>query len=302
MKIYDCFMYSNERDLLNLRLKYLDKYVDYFVIIESCFNHKGEKRKLLFNHTKYKKFKNKIIYLVYKKTKNLKRVNKSVNEIKKALVESNNAWLRENGQRNFMENGLNNAAPNDIILISDVDEIPNLENINFNKIDDKLIFFRHKRFNYKLNLKLPNCTEIGTRACKKKNLISPQWLRNIKTRKYPYYRIDTFFSKVKYTSIKMIKNGGWHFTYLKSAKDIYLKLKSFAHHVEFELNPLSIKDIQNLINKKKAINAFKDNSSNKDVNKHFYTFDKGAQLIKSNINELPNYVIKNPSEFKKWIS
>ena len=302
MKIYDCFMYSNEKDLLDLRLKYLDKYVDYFVIVESCFNHKGEKRKLLFNHTKYKRFKNKIIYLVYKKTTNLKRVNKNVNEIQKALVESNNAWLRENGQRNFIENGLNNAAHNDIILISDVDEIPNLENVNFNKINDKLIFFRHKRFNYKLNLKLPNCTEIGTRACKKKNLISPQWLRNIKTRKYPYYRIDTFFSKVKYTNIKMIKNGGWHFTYLKSAKDIYLKLKSFAHHVEFELNPLSIKDIQNLINKKKAINAFKDNSSNKDINEHFYTFDKGVQLIKSNINELPNYVIKNPKKFKKWIS
>ena len=302
MKIFDCFMYSNEKDLLDLRLKYLDKYVDYFVIIESCFNHKGEKRKLLFNHKKYKRFKNKIIYLIYKKPKNLKRINKNASQIQKALIASNNAWLRENGQRNFIESGLNNAGPNDIILISDVDEIPNLENINFNKITDKLIFFRQKWFYYKLNLKLPNYTEIGTRACKKKDLISPQWLRNIKKKKYPFYRIDTFFSKVKYTNIKMIKDGGWHFTYLKKAKDIYLKLKSFAHHVEFELSPLSIKDIQNFINKKKAINAFKDNSSNIDINRQFYTFDKGAQLIKSNINELPNYVIKNPSKFKKWMS
>ena len=214
-------MYSNENDLLDLRLKYLDKYVDYFVIIESCFNHKGEKRKLLFNHKKYKRFKNKIIYLIYKKTKNLKKINKNASQIQKALIASNNAWLRENGQRNFIESGLNNAAPNDIILISDVDEIPNLENVNFNKITNKLIFFRQKWFYYKLNLKLPNYTEIGTRACKKKNLISPQWLRNIKRKKYPNFRIDTLFSKVKYTNIKMIKNGGWHFTYLKKAKDIY---------------------------------------------------------------------------------
>ena len=52
MKIFDCFMYFDEDLILDLRLNILDKYVDYFVIVESVFTHRGEKRKLLFNHKK----------------------------------------------------------------------------------------------------------------------------------------------------------------------------------------------------------------------------------------------------------
>ena len=70
MKIYDCFMYFDEEVVLDLRLNSLDKFVDYFVIVESIFTHKGEKRDLNFNDKKFEKFKDKIIYLVYDKQPN----------------------------------------------------------------------------------------------------------------------------------------------------------------------------------------------------------------------------------------
>ena len=65
MKIYDCFMYFDEELVVNVRLNTLDEFVDYFVIVESKFTHKGDPRELKFNHKKFEKFKNKIIYLVY---------------------------------------------------------------------------------------------------------------------------------------------------------------------------------------------------------------------------------------------
>ena len=67
MKIFDCFMYFDEELVLDLRLNFLDEYIDYFVIVESKYTHKGEKRKLKFNHKKFEKFKHKIIYLVFDK-------------------------------------------------------------------------------------------------------------------------------------------------------------------------------------------------------------------------------------------
>ena len=70
MKIFDCFMYFDEEIVLDARLNYLDPYVDYFVIIESCYTHRGDKRDLKFDIKKYKKFKDKIIYKVYDQVPN----------------------------------------------------------------------------------------------------------------------------------------------------------------------------------------------------------------------------------------
>ena len=118
----------------------------------------------------------------------------------------------------------------DLILVSDVDEIPNLSNIDLKTISEKIIFFKQDMFYYKFNLKIPNFKWSGTKACRKKDLINPQWLRNIKDRKYPFYRLDTFFSKTKYMNIKFIEKGGWHFSNIKTAEEIEYKLKSYLHH------------------------------------------------------------------------
>ena len=295
MKIFDCFMYFDEDVILDVRLNTLDKYIDYFVIVESSFTHKGEKRNLNFDLKNFSKFKDKIIYLVYdKQPDEIKNINEKDTEEEKSVKYIFNAIYRENGQRNLISEGLNIAAENDVILISDVDEIPNLEKVNFNNFNEKLFFFNQEMFYYKFNLKLPNFNWVGTKSCRKKNLISPQWLRNIKDRNYPFYRIDIFFSKNKYSNIKFIDNGGWHFTNIKSPEEIRHKLSSYLHHREFEINPLSIYEIENLIKNKKAIYDLTIDKKNQKIG-------DGEILEKYELNKLPSYINSNLEKFKKWI-
>ena len=171
MKIFDCFMYFDEETVCDIRLNYLNKYVDYFVIVESTFTHKGEKRKLEFNHEKFRRFKDKIIYLIYDtEPKDIRPVKENDTQIIKLEKDIINAGHRENGQRNFIEHGLRNADENDMIILSDVDEIPNLENTNFKEINNKIILFKQDMFYYKFNLTLPNFTWVGTKCCRKKKL------------------------------------------------------------------------------------------------------------------------------------
>ena len=292
MKIYDCFMYFDEEVVLDLRLNALNKFIDYFVIVESIFTHKGEQRELNFNYKKFEKFKDKIIYLVYdKQPKDLLSIKDQKTDHGGYIM---NALLRENGQRNFILEGLKSAKEDDLILISDVDEIPNLENINLKEYNEKIIQFRQDMFHYKFNLKLPNFTWTGTKGCKKKNLINPQWLRNIKDKKYPFFRIDTIFSKTKYISIKFINNGGWHFSNIKSAEEIKYKLKSYLHHREFDINPLETQEIENIIEKKQAIYDL-------NVDKRISKFGNGSKLENYPINKLPQYLQLNKKKYEQWI-
>ena len=239
MKIYDCFMYFDEEVVLDVRLNTLNEFVDYFVIVESIYTHKGNLRELKFNHKKFEKFKDKIIYIVDEETyPQTDEINTEDSEGEKSRKAIFNAAYRENGQRNLITRGLKKANDEDIIMVSDVDEIPKLSELNFKNINEKIILFKQDMFYYKFNLWLPNLIWTGTKACKKKNLVNPQWLRNIKDRKYSFFRIDTFFSKTKYTSIKVINDGGWHFSNIKTPKEIEFKLRSYLHHREFDLNPL----------------------------------------------------------------
>ena len=295
MKIFDCFMYFDEDIVLDLRLNLLNDFVDYFVIVESKFNHKGEKRNLKFNINQFKAFKTKIIYLVFdEEPKDLETFNendsKNITNGKFIL----NAGKRENGQRNFLLNGLKDAQNDDVILISDVDEIPNLKKVNFLNIKEKIIMFQQDMFYYKFNLKLPEYVWVGTKGCRKKDLISPQWLRNIKDKKYPFYRLDTFFSKNKYSSIRFISDGGWHFTNIKSAKEIEYKLRSYLHHLEFDINPLTVEEIKEIMDNKHAI-------YNLNVDQRATKFGKGPKLLKFEFDRLPEYIKKNKKKFERWL-
>ncbi len=295
MKIFDCFMYFDEEVVLDVRLNTLDKYVDYFVIVESSFTHKGDNKNLMFNHNKFEKFKNKIIYLVYdKQPKGIEVVNENDSEGEKSRKYILNAVLRENGQRNFIQNGLNKAEDNDIILISDVDEIPNLSEVNFNNISEKIIMFHQDMFYYKFDLKIPNLLWTGTKGCRKKYLLSPQWLRNVKDRKYFPFRIDILFSEKKYSSVKFISNGGWHFSNIKTAEEIEYKLKSYLHHREFDEQSLSVEEIQNIIENKKAIYDLK-------VDKRVNKIGDGSKLVKIKFEKLPIYIQQNKHNYMKWL-
>ena len=288
-------MYFDEEVVLDIRLNTLNEFVDYFVIVESKFTHKGDPRNLKFNLKSFEKFKDKIIYLIYDEIPSeIEKINieDSYNEQTRKYIL--NAVHRENEQRNFIKNGLSSAGNNDLIFISDVDEIPNLSNLNLNKITEKIILFRQDMFYYKFNLHLPNLVWTGTKGCKKKDLLSPQWLRNIKDRKYSPFRIDVLFSKKKYISIKIINNGGWHFSNIKTAKEIEFKLRSYLHHREFDENPLSINEIDKIIKDKKAIY---DLSVDKTVNK----IGNGNKLEKFEFKKLPIYIQANKDNYKEWI-
>jgi len=296
MKIFDCFMYFDEDVVLDVRLNTLNQYVSKFIIVESLFTHKGDKRDLKFDIKKFNKFENKIVYLVYENEPfEIESINEADTENEKSVKSIFNAIHRENGQRNFISEGLKNAHDEDFILVSDLDEIPNLSNINLNNFKEKLIFFNQEMFYYKFNLKLPNFNWVGTKSCKKKNFISAQWLRNIKDKNYPFYRLDLLFSKNKYGNIRFIKNGGWHFTNIKTSEEIRHKLSSYLHHREFDLNPLSTSEIEELIKNKKAIY---DLSADKRSQK----FGNGIELENYDIKKLPNYIYKNLDKFKNWIN
>ena len=295
MKIYDCFMYFDEEVVVDVRLNTLNEFVDYFVIVESRFTHKGDARELKFNHKKFEKFKDKIIYIVdeeiYSLTEKIKIDDSEDEKSRKAIF---NAAYRENGQRNLISKGIEGANKEDFIMISDVDEIPKLSGLNFNTLKEKIILFKQDMFYYKFNLKLPNLIWTGTKACRKKDLVNPQWLRNIKDRKYPFFRIDTFFSNTKYTSIKIINDGGWHFSNIKTPKEIEFKLRSYLHHREFDLNPLSVEQINEIIKNKQAIYDLK---VDKTVNK----IGNGSILEKFEFNKLPEYIVTNKDKFLDWI-
>tara|TARA_B100001741_G_scaffold288905_1_gene267414 strand:- start:20 stop:889 length:870 start_codon:yes stop_codon:yes gene_type:complete len=288
-------MYFDEEIVLDTRLNYLDKFVDYFVIVESKFTHRGDSRNLNFDINKFSKFKNKIIYKVYDEIpNNIDEINDNDDESTKSGKYIMNAVYRENGQRNFIMSGLKEANDEDIILISDVDEIPNLSEIKIKSIKEKIILFKQDMFYYKFNLKLPDIEWTGTKACKKKNLLNPQWLRNIKDRKYPIYRIDVLFSKKKYIDVKIINNGGWHFSNIKSPDKIEHKLKSYLHHREFDLVPLNVNEIKKIMQNKQAIY---DLSVDKTVNK----IGIGSKLEKYDLKKLPEVITINLEKYKEWL-
>ena len=292
MKIYDCFMYYDEDLVLDLRLNILSKYVDKFIINESLFTHSGKPRSLKFKLENFSKFKDKIEYKVIENLPdNLQKIDKNDSSEEKENKIIINALKRENYQRNRLLDQKDSWNDNDIIIISDVDEIPNLENFNLKKT---FSFFIQKMYYYKFNLKHPKLNWIGSRACRKKNLKGAQWLRNIKAKKYPFFRLDIFFSNKKYFNIDFINNGGWHFTSVKKPEDIHFKLSNFLHHYEFEETNIGIKEMEKFIKEKKVLY---DHSVDQRKSK----WNSEITLVKSNMDELPMYISENLQKYKDWL-
>ena len=295
MNIYDCFMYFDEDLLLDLRLNVLNNFVKKFVITEATYTHNGSKKKLQFDINKFKKFEDKIIYIIVDQhPENILKLSDGDSKNRRAEKLILNGMARDYFQRENLDKGLNAAHEDDLILISDLDEIPNLEVVDLSKIHNNIAIFEQKMFYYKFNLLYENYTWQGTKAVKKKNFISPQWLRNVKGRKYPLWRIDTFFSKTKYMNIRIINNGGWHFTNLKNANEIEYKLKSYLHHREFDVNPISSEEIKKIMNDKIAIY---DLSLDKKTQK----IGHGKKLQKYSLEKLPKFLQNNIVKYQEWI-
>ena len=296
MRIFDCFMFYDEEVVLDIRLNSLKNSVDCFVVVESKFYHNGKKRDLKFDINKYPKFKEKIIYIVQdEEPLNLETVKKEDDEGIKSYKYIFNAHKRENFQRNLISKGLEKANEDDLIMISDVDEIPNLKDLNVARVNNKIVIFEQNIFYYKLNRYLEGFTWHGTKACKKKNLKSPQWIRNVKNKKFGFWRLDTFFSENKYINKIFIKNGGWHFSNLKNPEDIENKLKSYLHHRDFDVENIDLKEISKLMKNNETIyDMFADKTEKK-----FSENKKKLSLYPK--NDLPQYILNNENKFKEWL-
>ena len=177
MNIYDCFMYYDEDLLLDLRLNSLDKFVKKFVITEATYTHNGNK-KLNFDINKFKKFKDKIIYIIVdKEPENILKIEKNDNEYQVGEKLILNGMARDYFQREKLMEGLNEAISEDLILISDLDELPNLEKFDYKSVENNIIIFEQKMFYYKLNLLYDNFVWQGTRAIKYKNFFIPSMVK-----------------------------------------------------------------------------------------------------------------------------
>jgi len=262
MKIIDCFNYFDEDLILDIRLATLFDYVDKFIICEATLDHAGNKKKLNFDIKKFKKYEEKIKYII-------------IGDLPKVIKKFKKHWhpahARDQFQRNSLVRGLEDCEPNDLIMISDLDEIPNPEKISDFKKEDKYACFVQSNFLLKFNLL--NISEpkwYGTRMCRKKDLKSPQWLREIKTKKMPFYK----FYKPKFD--KFIYDGGWHFSSVKNADGIYKKLNSYS---EQQWNNEKFKNIE-VIKRKIA--------QKKDLFDRNYNF-KVLKIDKT----FPKYIVDN---------
>ena len=292
MKIYDCTTFYSEDMMLDLRFNILNEYVHKFVVIESIFSHSGNKKKLNFDINNYPKFKDKIIYKVIDhEPTNLHKIT----EEKTFYLKRINSLKRIELSYNFMKNAIKEADDNDLIILSDNDEIPNLNSETFKKSKKNLIIFKQLFFYYKFNLLYELMPWFGSRACKKKNLKSFSWLKNIKNKKYPFWRIDAYFSELKNTNIDIIDNGGWHFTNVKSPEEIYEKMKNFGHHDEFDISGITLEDIKKKIKEKKVFyNHFADKQ-----NLDKWKYEHELKTIGFEI--LPNYLRENKDKYKNWL-
>jgi len=277
---------------MDVRLNVLDEHVYKFVVVESLFSHSGEKKKINFDINNYPKFKDKIIYIVIEEEPEGIIYDKAL--LKHQSTKRHNSLKRINQSYNYMFQGIRKASDNDLIILSDNDEIPNLDSKEFQNSKKDLFIFKQLFFYYKFDLLYDLIPWFGSKACKKKRLKSFEWLRNIKNKKYPLWRLDTYFSELKNINLEVINNGGWHFTNIKSPLDLFLKMKNFGHHDEFDLSGITLEDIKKKIeNKIVFYNHFVDQSNQEKWNYNY-------KLKKIDHKFLPNYLIENVDQYKEW--
>ena len=288
-------MYYDEDLLLDLRLNILNDHVKKFVITEATYTHNGKPKKLTFDINQFKKFKDKIKYIIVdKQPENIIHLSDSDTKEKRGEKLILNGMARDYFQRENLSRGISEAVDDDLILVSDLDEIPNLNELNFNNIKNNIIIFKQKMFYYKLNLFYQDYTWIGSKATKRKNFLSPQWIRNIKGKKYSKWRIDVLFSKKKYSNLLFVENGGWHFTFLRSPEEIEKKLLNYAHHYEFEESGLSIQNLKKLMNEKRVM-------YDHNVDQKKFKWSGKSKLKKIKNDFLPKYIVSNLTKYRNWL-
>jgi beta-1,4-mannosyl-glycoprotein beta-1,4-N-acetylglucosaminyltransferase len=201
--IYDCFTFFNEVELLELRLRTLWDTVDRFILVEADRTHAGQPKAFIFEQRQalFEQYREKITYV-------------KVSD----MPEGPDVWGRENFQRNCIARALTGCSQEDLIMISDADEIPRPEIIIslLNSEEGKTLLEHHPvAFAQRNYYYFVNCIEPvfwhGTVATRYKNLRTPQEARNNRER------------------MPRIRYGGWHFSYLGGVQRVIEKFNAYAH-------------------------------------------------------------------------
>lgn len=265
-KIFDCITFFNENFITNTRFEVLNSVVDFFVICESRFDHKGKKKEINFKLKNFK-FKKKIIHII----------------INDKFPKPINPWNNQSIQRERIFDGLKCCDEYDYVMFSDPDEIPNPNLLKNFFLKKKYGIFLQQHFVYKINIlnQYENPWE-GTRIARKKDIFSINFMRQKILKKnlnYFFWRVD------KERSIEIFKNGGWHFNNLMSPKNISLKIRTFAHS---EYNKKCFFDPTII---KKKIKEKKD------------LFNRGITYKRISINKTnhPKYIYNSLSKFRNFI-
>jgi len=199
MKIFDCFKFFNELELLELRLMELDDTVDHFILVEASATHTGKPKDFIFEGNKhlFSRYLHKIIHI-------------KVTEL--PHYSTDDIWTAENYQRNAIMVGLNACAkPGDKVIISDVDEIPIVEVIRANLSTPHWVTFRKKLFYYYVNCQ-QNCLWDGSIMAEFGTFASPQQLRYA----------------ARGSAYDPQPNGGWHYSFMGGAERVRTKVESIA--------------------------------------------------------------------------
>ena len=266
-KKIDCITFFDNNFIFDFRYNVMKNYVDKFVICESLYDHRNNKKGVNFDPEKKYINDPQILHIV----------------VEKPFPKNTNAWQNQAIQRDYIIKKLNFAEDNDFIFFSDPDEILNPEVLKNFDLKKKYGIFLQRFFNYKFNIF--NSYESpweGTRVCKKKNLKSIDFMRE-KVRKknlrYKFYRFD------KEKNIQIFENAGWHFNNVMSPENISKKLKTFAHK-EFSSEEFSsVETIRNKINAKVDL------------------FNRNEKYEVVRIDEsFPKYLLDNLLKFKDYIA
>ena len=291
MKIIDCTSFYNEHMMYEIRLNILKDKVDKFIVTESTYSHSGKKKKLNFDINNYPKFKDRISYIVIDK-----EPIGIVPENNDPSLQRSNSLKRIALSYDESLKVLKNFSSNDFIMLSDNDEIPNLDSEYFLNNKSSIVLFNQLFIYFKFNLLYDKMLWTGTKGCTMEKLKSLSWLRNIKLRKYPFWRLDTLFSENKYININIIQDGGWHFTNLKTPDEMYEKFMNFGHHDSFRLSGLTIEKIRDkILNKEMFYDHLADKSSTNKWESNYKLKVIGDEM-------LPSYLIKNKNKYREWFS
>ena len=264
-KLLDCITFFDNNFMFEIRYNILRDYIDYFVICESKFDHKGKPKKQNF---------------IWKDDYDKRQIKHILME--KPFPEPTNRWKNQAIQREFILENLSFASDEDYIFFSDPDEIVRPDLLKNFTLNQKFGIFLQNCFNYKFNLFNPyESPWEGTRVARKKDVKSIDYMRHkirMKNLKYSFFRFD------KEKRIEIFHNAGWHFNNVMSIEKISTKLKTFAHS-EFSGDEFSSEEVI----RKKIENKI-------DLFNRGHTY----KILKMD-HRFPEYLLKNYEKYKNFI-